>query len=174
VVPFRLDEAIPLLRRTPAVLDALLRDLPEAWLQADEGPDTWNPEIVVGHLVHGERTDWMPRVRHILAHGDAAPFPPFDRFAQLREPARPLPELLATFATLRAEGLDELTGLALSQRDLARPGLHPALGEVTLGQLLATWVVHDLTHLYQVERVMARRYTDSVGPWRQYLRIVQA
>lgn len=170
---FAIDEAIPVLRRTPAVVDALLRGLPEAWLRAHEGPDTWNPCVVVGHLIHGERTDWMPRVRHILAHGDELPFPPFDRFAQLREPEREIGDLLDTFATLRAQGVAELVGLGLSAADLARPGRHPALGAVTLGQLLATWVVHDLTHLFQIERVMARRYADGVGPWRQYLRIVQ-
>ena len=163
-----------MLQRTPRAVDALLRGLPDAWIEADEGPETWNARIVVGHLIHGERSDWMPRVAHILQHADAVPFPPFDRFAQLRDPVRPLDELLDEFAALRADSLAQLGRLALSPVDLARPGLHPALGRVTLGQLLATWVVHDLTHLFQIERAMARRYTAAVGPWRAYLRIVQA
>lgn len=170
--PFRLDEAVALLERTPRVLDALLRGLPDAWLDADEGEGTWSPRIVVGHLIHGERTDWIPRARHLLAHGASVPFEPFDRFAQLRAAPRPLPELLDEFAALRREGLAALAALRLGPADVARPGRHPALGAVTLGELLATWVVHDLTHLFQIERAMARRWTHAVGPWSAYLRIL--
>lgn len=172
---YRLRDAIPLLTRTPGVLRELLLDLPEPWPGTNEGPDTWTPYDVVGHLVHGERTDWIPRVEHILAHGDRVPFPAFDRFAQF-EASRGLSlgDLLATFATLRADSLAKLSRLHLTDADLSRPGLHPALGRVTLGNHLASWVVHDLDHLYQVARVMAVRYADAVGPWREYLRIVRA
>ena len=167
-----------MLDRTPRALRALLLGLPEGWLDsslaADEGADTWNPFDVVGHLIHGERTDWLPRVEHILAHGDRVPFTPFDRFAQAEASrGQTLPQLLATFAVLRVDSLGRLQALKLTEADLARPGLHPALGPVTLGQLLATWVVHDLDHLYQVARVMAVQYTDAVGPWKAYLRIVR-
>lgn len=170
---FVFDEGLPLLRRTPAVLDALLRDLPMAWLLADEGPDTWNATTVVAHLIEGERHDWMPRVRHLLAHGDAVPFAPFDRFAQLHAPARPMAALLEAFAMLRRRSIDDLVALGLGPADLTRCGLHPEFGRVTLGQHLATWVAHDLTHLAQIVRVMGRRCRDAVGPWQAYLRIVR-
>ncbi|HET7042612.1 MAG TPA: DinB family protein, partial [Gemmatimonadales bacterium] len=134
---------------------------------------TWSAYDIVGHLIHGERTDWIARTEHILAHGAAIPFPPFDREAMFRESAgRPLETLLAEFAGLRAASLARLDALGLGTADLARPGLHPALGPVTLRQLLATWVVHDLGHLAQIERVMAKRYREAVGPWRAYLPIL--
>ncbi len=170
---FRFDDALPVLRRTPAVLRALLLDLPGPWIEATEGPGTWSPFDVVGHLIHGERTDWVPRVEHLLRHGDAVPFPPFDReamFAASR--GLSLGELLDTFAGLRAESLARLTALGLTEADLARRGRHPELGVVTLGQHLATWVAHDLSHVAQVARVMARRYGAAVGPWRAYLPIL--
>ncbi len=171
---FRLDEALPLLRRTPAALRALLTGLPDAWTRATEGPGTWSPFDVVGHLVHGERTDWVPRVEHILRHGDAAPFPPFDREAMLAASrGLTLAELLDTFERLRRESLDRLAALNLAETDLERTGLHPELGVVTMRQHLATWVAHDLTHLVQIERVMARRCADAVGPWRAHLSILQ-
>ena len=170
---FELSEGTALLRRTPAVLDAWLRDLPAAWLACDEGPGTWNPEGVVGHLIAGEETDWMPRVKHLLAHGDAVPFPPFDREAMFRRPPRPLGALLEEFARLRRRSLDELHGLRLTAPDLVRTGRHPEFGIVTLGQHLATWVAHDLTHVTQIARVMARRYATAVGPWRAYLRVIR-
>lgn len=171
---FNLDAAVPVLSRTPQVLDALLRGLPAEWTSAAEGPDTWSPYDVVGHLIHGERTDWMPRVKHLLRHGETVPFPVFDRFAQFEaSPGRTLPELLDTFADLRAGSLRRLAALNLTAADLDRPGCHPEFGRVTLGQHLATWVVHDLDHLMQVARVMGRQYTDAVGPWRQYLRIIE-
>lgn len=167
---FRLAEGVEVLSRTPEVLDTWLGGLPDAWLRVDEGPGTWSPYQIVGHLVHGERTDWIPRVRHLLEHGPERPFVPFDREAMLRDDAsRPIGALLDEFADLRRLSLVELHGLDLTDQDWGRPGLHPALGEVTLGQLLATWVAHDLTHVSQIARVMAKRYRADVGPWRAYL-----
>ncbi|MGH7585944.1 MAG: DinB family protein [Gemmatimonadales bacterium] len=160
-----------LLRRTPRVLDAMLRGLPDAWGRATEGPGTWSPFDVVGHLIHGERADWMLRVEHILAHGPARPFPPFDREAMLEASrGRSLDALLDQFAELRNAGLHRLAKLQLTDADLTRGGLHPDLGSVTLGQHLSTWVAHDLGHLVQVSRTMGRTLRDAVGPWRRYLR----
>jgi hypothetical protein len=161
---YRLDEATALLERTPRILDAWLRGLPEPWLACDEGPETWSPRVVIGHLIHGEKTDWIPRARRILEHGESRAFEPFDRFAQLRDQAG---------RTLDAQ-LDELRALKLTDADLARRGRHPALGAVTLGQLLATWVAHDLDHVQQIARVMAKRYASDVGPWAEYLRVVRS
>jgi hypothetical protein len=170
---FALDTAVPVLSRTPRVLRALLEDLPAPFLAAHEGPDTWNPFDVVGHLIHGERTDWIPRVKHLLEHGEAVAFPVFDRFAQFEaSKGSTLADLLSLFAELRADSLDQLSELHLTPRDLARRGLHPALGPVTLGQHLASWVVHDLDHVVQISRVMGKLYTEAVGPWRQYMRIL--
>ena len=138
-----------------------------------EGPNTWSPFDVVGHLIHGERTDWMPRVEHLLRHGDAVPFPPFDREAMFAaSQGRSLGELLDTFARLRSQSLERLEALGLSDADLSRCGRHPEFGVVTLGQHLSTWVAHDLGHISQIVRVMARQYTDAVGPWRMYLSIL--
>jgi hypothetical protein len=171
--PLAIPEASAILARTPGMLDAWLRGLPEGWLVAHEGGDTWSPIDIVGHLIHGERTDWMPRVRRILEQGDSIAFEPFDRFAQVREAAgRSLPDLLDEFARLREANLRELAGLKIDQTALGRPGLHPSLGAVTLRQLLATWVAHDLDHVTQIARVMARQYADEVGPWRAYLRVI--
>jgi hypothetical protein len=147
--------------------------LPAPWLTSDEGPDTWSPLVVLGHLVEGERHDWLPRVRHLLAHGDSVPFAPFDRFAQLARPERTAGDLLDEFAGLRALGLRELEALALQPADLDRRGRHPEFGTVTLGQHLATWVAHDLTHTVQIARAMAYRYRDAVGPWRAWLRVLR-
>lgn len=170
----RLDEAVALLARAPRVVDALLRDLPEPWIRCDEGPGTWSAHVVVGHLVHGEKTDWIPRARIILEHGESRTFEPFDRFVQLRDHAgTPMNDLLDEFARLRGRSLEELAALGLRPEDLARRGRHPEFGPVTLGQLLATWVAHDLTHLFQIERAMAKRYAEATGPWKQYLRIVR-
>jgi DinB family protein len=172
-VNFELNNAIPILARTPKVLDSLLRDLSPAWATAAEGAGTWTPFDVLGHLVHGERTDWIPRTEHLLAHGEAVPFVPFDRFAQFEaSKGKTLPELLDTFAELRAQNLRRLADLRLTPTDLQRTGRHPELGRVTLAQHLATWVAHDLDHIVQVARVMGRQYTEAVGPWRQLLRIV--
>lgn len=170
---FRLGEALPLLRRTPDVLRALLRDLPDCWMAASEGPGTWTPFDVVGHLIHGERTDWVPRVEHILRYGESVTFPPFDREAMFNASAgRSLGDLLDAFARLRSENVDRLVALGLTDADLARRGRHPEFGVVTMGQHLATWVAHDLDHLGQIGRVMARQYGDAVGPWRAYLRVL--
>jgi hypothetical protein len=170
---FQLDEALAILARTPATLDAWLRDLPETWSQVNEGGDSWSPFDVLGHLVHGERTDWIPRARIILEHGPARTFAPFDHLGhRSASRGRTLPELLDEFATLRAASLDALRSLALGAADLTRAGRHPDLGIVTLEQLLATWVVHDLGHLGQIARVLAKQYAEAVGPWRAYLPVL--
>jgi hypothetical protein len=168
-----LADAQALLARTPRLLDAWLRGLPEDWLVAHEGGETWSPADVLGHLIHGERTDWIPRVRRILEQGDAVAFEPFDRFAQSRESAgKAVPELLDEFARARAANLGELASFRLDEAALDRPGRHPALGAVTMRNLLATWVAHDLDHVAQIARVLARQYADEVGPWRAYLRVI--
>ena len=170
---FDLDEAAAVLERTPAAFRALLGGLPDAWTRPNEGPDTFSARDNLAHLIHGERTDWIPRARVILAQGDDRRFPPFDRFAFRRESAgRPLAELLDEFAALRAGSLDTLRGWRLGERELALEGEHPAFGPVTLRQLLATWVAHDLGHLAQTSRVMAKQYRDAVGPWRAYLPVL--
>jgi hypothetical protein len=163
-----------LLARTPAVLDALLRDLPDAWTLGNEGEETWSAFDVVGHLIHGERTDWIPRAKMILQSGESRAFEPFDRLAQLRESqGKSLSELLDTFAALRAANLNEMRGMNLRPADFDCRGRHPALGVVTLAQLLATWAAHDLTHLHQISRVMAHQYREAVGPWTAYLGVMQ-
>jgi hypothetical protein len=180
-IPFDLTETIALLTRTPPILEAMLRGLPNAWLRGNEGiasdgKESWNAFDVVGHLIVGERTDWMPRVRIMLENGESRPFDPFDRFAQSREnrsaQENVLDQLLDEFARLRKENLIALRALNLQPDDLARRGTHPALGTVTLSQLLATWAVHDLTHLHQLSRVMAHQYCDAVGPWKAYLGVL--
>ena len=168
-----LNEAALILARTPMSVDALLRDLPDAWSRADEGPETWSPYDIVGHFIHGEKTDWIPRARIILAQGPTSDFESFDRFAQERESAgRSLNQLLDEFAHLRLGNLDILQGLAITPEQLAWTGEHPDFGAVTLSQLLATWVAHDLGHLAQISRVMAHKYAAEVGPWRRYLPIL--
>ena len=170
---FNLDDAVAILERTPSTLSTLLAGLPDRWVRATEGADTWSPYDVIGHLIHGERTDWIPRARHILA-GERRPFEPFDRTAQFAESqGKSVGELLATFAELRRENVAALVGMNLTGGDLSRTGQHPELGEVRLGQLLATWVVHDLDHVGQVARTMAKLYADAVGPWSAYLSILQ-
>ncbi len=168
-----LEESLSVLERTPAVLDSLLRGLPEGWTAADEGPGTWSPYVVVGHLIHLEKTDWMVRLGIILEHGAARPFDPVDREAQMRLGGeRDLGEMLDEFARLRRENLARLRALELGEDELAREGRHPGLGVVTARQLLATWTAHDMAHLVQVGRVMAKRYRDEVGPWAQYLSVM--
>lgn len=175
---FNLAEAIAILTRTPATLDALLRGLPDVWALSNEGAtpkgqETWSACDIVGHLIIGERTDWMPRVQIILEKGAARPFDPFDRFAQEKESqGKTLEQLLDEFASLRSQNLQTLQALNLQPEDLVRRGTHPALGVVTLSQLLATWAVHDLTHLHQLSRVMAYQYRDEVGPWKAYLGVL--
>jgi DinB family protein len=169
-----LPHTISLLSRTPAVLNTLLRDLPESWTFRNEGEKTWSAFDVVGHLIHGERTDWMPRAKMILQYDDTRSFEPFDRWAQERESqGKSLGQLLDEFAHLRSENLDQLRALNLRQEDFARRGRHPALGVVTLSQLLATWAAHDLTHLHQISRVMAYQYREAVGPWSAFLGVMQ-
>jgi hypothetical protein len=169
-----LDSRIAVLQRTPAVLSALLADLPETLFRVSEGGETWSPYDVVGHLIHGEKTDWIPRLRIILEHGESRAFEPFDRFAQMKDSqGASLAELLAEFADSRAGSLNALRAHRLEEADLARTGLHPKLGAVTLGELLTAWAVHDLDHLAQVARAMAKRFGDEVGPWRAYLRILE-
>ncbi len=171
---FDLESGIAVLERTPPTLDALLRGLPEAWVRATEGPDTWSPYDVLGHLIHGEKTDWIPRVRMILQQGERQAFVPFDRFAQFRDSrGKSLETLLDEFAALRSASLEALRGLDLTPARLQLRGRHPELGAATLGELLAAWVAHDLDHVYQISRVMAKQYRDAVGPWAAYLRVVR-
>ena len=169
---FNLEQAVPILERTPAVIAGLLQDLPDDWTRVDEGPDTWSPRQVLGHLINGERTDWIPRARIILRQEKVRRFDPFDRFADINSP-RPLGELLKEFDRLRADNVATLRGWNLRESDLALTGEHPELGAVTMSQLLATWVVHDLSHIAQITRTMARAYTDAVGPWTAYFRVLQ-
>jgi hypothetical protein len=170
---FDLPRATALLARTPGVLDALLLDLPDAWLHGNEGGQSWSPYQVLGHLIHGERTDWIPRARRILAEGERVPFEPFDRFAHLAQgEARPVAGLLQEFAGLRADNLRTLHVMDLSPADYGRTGTHPALGRVSLGELLSTWVVHDLNHLAQIARTLAHQDRDAVGPWARFLPIL--
>jgi hypothetical protein len=173
-MPHNLDHTIALLSRTPAALDALLRGLPEALTLSNEGEKTWTAFDVVAHLIHAERTDWIPRAKTILQFGDTQPFAPFDRLGHLRESqGKSLGELLDEFARVRAENVRELRKLDLQPKDLARPGRHPALGAVTLSELLATWAAHDLTHLHQISRILAHQYRDTVGPFSEYLGVLQ-
>lgn len=170
---FHLPDALAVLERTPAAFRALLDGLPGRWTAPNEGPATFSAFDNVGHLVHGERTDWVPRARIILAQAPDRRFEPYDRFAQDRESAgKTLADLLDEFAGLRAENLAAVRGWQLTDRELALVGEHPALGPVTLRQLLATWVAHDLGHLAQTARVLAKQYRDAVGPWRAYLPVL--
>lgn len=167
---FDLNHSIEVLRKTPSVLHSLLNGLSDDWTRTNYGENTFSPFDVVGHLLHGERTDWMPRLRIILEYGDTKPFEPFDRYAMYEESkGKSLDELLQAFAKLRKQNLDELIALKLTVKQLNRQGLHPALGTVTLQQLLATWVVHDLNHLHQIAKSMAYQYRNEMGPWRQYV-----
>ena len=169
-----LQQTTSVLSRTPGVLDALLRDLPEAWTTRNEGDNSWSAFEVVGHLIHGDRTDWMTRAKMILQLGESRPFPPFDRLGHIRESqGKSLAQLLDEFTHLRSDNLRELRTLILQPKDLELRGQHPALGAVTLSQLLATWAVHDLTHLHQLSRIMAHQYRNAVGPWSAYLGVLQ-
>jgi len=170
----RMDEAIGILERTPRVLDALLRGQSDLWLNCREAPETFSPMDVLGHLLYGEAADWIPRARIILECGENQAFEPFDRrgYGPLIEGRTP-GEVLDHFAASRAASLEELRRFALDGDGLSRTGIHPDLGRVTMSQLLATWVVHDLSHLAQIGRVMSKQYTDAVGPWRAYLPILK-
>ncbi len=171
--PF-LDECVAVLSRTPATLDALLRDLPAPWTSATEGPNTWSPYDVIGHLVHGERTDWMQRLLTILEHGEAKPFTRFDREAQFRDSTgKSLPTLLDEFGALRKQNLERLRGLRLQPEQFELKGMHPTLGAVTVRELLATWTAHDMAHVVQISRVMAKRYKQDIGPFAQFLSVMK-
>ncbi len=168
-----LSDTISLLARTPVALNSLLRDLPETWTLRNEGDNTWTAYDVIGHLIYCERTDWMPRVKIVLQFGESQSFKPFDREARPEELRnKSLPTLLDEFARVRSENLNELRALNLRPEQLAFRGTHPSLGVVTLSQLLATWAVHDLTHLHQLSRIMAHQFRDTVGPWSNYLGVL--
>ncbi len=168
-----LDATVAVLSRTPAVLNALLRDLPDAWTLSTEGSGTWSALDIVGHLIHGDRTNWMPRVKMILEFGDTRTFETLDRAGHERDvKGKSLPQLLDLFAQFRAQNVEHLHALDLQPADLARCGRHPAFGVVALSQLLATWAAHDLTHLHQISRVMAHQYREAVGPWSAYLGVL--
>lgn len=170
---FDLEKGIEILSRTPGTLRAMLSDISPEWFDATEGPETWSPYVVVGHLIHGERTDWIPRAQTILAQGANRSFTPYDRFAQFHESiGKSLADLLDEFEKLRAENLATLAAMNLDDGKLDLEGEHPKFGAVSLRQLLAAWVVHDLGHIAQVARVMAKQYRDSIGPWAEYLPIV--
>jgi hypothetical protein len=170
---FDLPTAVAVLERTPRTFDAMLRGLDTSWTDATEGPDTWSPWVIVGHLVHAERADWIPRARIILAQGEDRGFTPYDRFAQFEESkGKTLAQLLGELAALRAENLTTLASWHLGDEHLALEGIHPKFGAVTLRQLLATWVAHDLGHIAQTARVMAKQYREAVGPWRAYLPVL--
>lgn len=166
-----IDRSVAVLARTPLALDALLRDLPTEWTAVNEGPGTWSASDIVSHLVHADRTNWMPRVRAIVQADAVGEFEPFDRYA-FDAGTTPLGDRLTEFGRVRAASLDQWCALRLQPGDLARRGHHPALGIVTLSQLLATWVAHDLTHLHQISRVLAHQCRDHVGPWRSYLGVL--
>ncbi len=171
---FQLDHAKQILERTPATLYSLLHNLLDGWVLSNNGCETWSPFDVVGHLIHGEETDWMPRARIILDYGQERAFHPFDRFAMFeKSKGKSLSELLAEFHRLREKNLEELDRMNLTPEQLARRGKHPELGVVTLSQLLSTWAVHDLNHIGQIVRVMAKQYDEAVGPWKAYLSILK-
>jgi hypothetical protein len=170
---FDLTTGMTVLERTPGTLRAMLDGLPSAWTDANEGPDTWSPYVIVGHLIHGERTDWIPRARIILEQGPDRRFAPYDRFAQFDEvKGKSLTDLLDEFTKLRIENVIILKAWHINDQQLALEGVHPAFGTVTLRQLLSTWVAHDLGHIAQVARVMAKQYRDAIGPWRAYLPVM--
>lgn len=171
---YQQQEACNILERTPLVLRSLLAGLPNDLIMNNEGPDTFSPYDVVGHLIYGEKTDWVVRAKIILQHGINKPFDPYDRFAQYEESkGKNLQQLLDEFEATRKENVAWLQSIQLTEDDLKRKGKHPVLGEVTLRNLLSTWVVHDLTHLAQITRVMAKQYTEEMGPWPQFFRILQ-
>jgi len=171
---FVLEDAVTLLSKTPSVLRKMLEQLPPQWTSSNEGVETWSPFDVLGHLIHGEQADWIPRAKIILESGESRTFDVFDRFAQFEHShGKTLGDLLAEFENLRQSSLAELKAMNLSETDLRKTGTHPEFGRVTMEQLLATWVAHDLGHITQVSRTMAKQYTEVVGPWRAYLSILK-
>ncbi len=170
---FQLDQAMEVLARTPVVLRGMLENVSDVWARSNYGPETFSPFDVVGHLIHGEKTDWMPRLRIILQHGESRPFEPFDRYAMYEESkGKSTGQLLDEFEHLRSENLRALRDLRLTEKQLTLRGTHPALGSVSADNLLATWVAHDLNHIAQIAKAMAYQYGDAVGPWREYLSIL--
>ena len=169
---FNLQEALPILERTPAVVAQLVKDLPEQWTTQNEGGDTWTIFDVIGHYIHGEKTDWIPRMKIILGEGDKH-FVPFDRFAQFKDSkGKSISQLLEEFSSLRKENIKALKSIELDEKSLQKKGIHPQFGEVTLSELLSSWVVHDLTHINQIARIMAKQYEAAVGPWKAYMGIL--
>lgn len=172
---FDLDHTIQILERTPFVIESLLNGLSDHWTNRNEGPDTWSPYDVVGHLIHGEKTDWIARLEIILSEAPNKTFEKFDRFAQFNESkGKSLDDLLQEFKALRNRNIALLKSKRIAASDFGKTGIHPAFGEVTLAQLLSTWVAHDLDHIFQIARVMAKQYKTEVGPWVEYLRILKA
>ncbi|MGC2237515.1 MAG: DinB family protein [Pyrinomonadaceae bacterium] len=170
---FRIEQAVEILSKTPDVITSMLGNLSDDWIETEDA-ENWNPFDIVGHFIHGEETDWIPRAEIILAQGESPTFVPFDRFAQLEQSkGKTLRELLETFAGLRKENLEKLRQMNISDEQLKLKGIHPELGEVNLEQLLSTWVVHDLTHIRQIVTVLAKKYTENVGVWREYLSILK-
>jgi len=170
---FQLELATDILSRTPATLNSMLRGVPDEWTRRNEGSDTWSPYDVLGHLIHGEQTDWIPRTRIILDYGESLAFEPFDRFAQFeKSKGKSTDALLDEFETLRNRSLAALAQMSITPDRLSSRGTHPELGSVTLGELLATWVAHDLSHIAQIVRVMCKQYSEAVGPWKEYLPIL--
>jgi hypothetical protein len=171
---FNLDHATDLLSRTPLTLRSMLGNLPDEWTLGNEGEQTWSPFDVLGHLIHGELTDWLPRIEIILEAGESKTFEPFDRFAQFEaSKGKSLEGLLTGFEELRANNIEALKKMNITQEDLKLRGKHPELGVVTLEELIATWVVHDVDHLVQISRTMAKQYKEAVGPWQAYLSVLQ-
>ncbi len=170
---FDLNKSIEILGRTPVVVTALLRGLSNEWLFSNEGAETWSPYDIIGHYIEGEKTDWIPRMRIILSNGDDKRFIPFDRFAQLNnDKSKPIDTLLKEFAETRTNNILEIKEATLNEEKLNKKGIHPEFGEVTLRQLLAAWVAHDLNHICQISRVMAKQYKDEMGPWTKYISVV--
>ena len=170
---YSFERAAEILERTPAVLNTLLRNINDGWVMSNEGPDTFSPYDVVGHLIHGEKTDWVPRAKIILEFGTSMPFTPWDRFAQYEaSKGKTLQQLLDEFELIRKENMAWFRSINISEADLEKTGIHPVLGEITLKNLLSTWVVHDLTHIAQVTRVMAKQYRGEMGPWPEFFRIL--
>ncbi len=171
---FELQRSIEVLSRTPSLLESMLSGLSEEWLKNNEGENTWSPYDIVGHLIHGEKTDWIIRTNIILSNSENKKFEPFDRFAQIySDQKRAINALLKEFRELREHNLITLKALHIQEQDLYKKGIHPELGEVRLKELLSSWVIHDLGHISQISRVMAKQYKDEVGPWTAYLGILK-
>ena len=171
---YNVQKSLQILRRTPKTLKALLIGLSSDWTSQNEGPNTWSPFDVVGHLIHGEKTDWIPRAKIILGNKKDKTFETFDLTAQFNDSmGKTMKELLEDFEKLRNKNIEILKGMKLTEKDLNKTGIHPELGEVSLKQMLATWTAHDMAHIYQISRVMARQYEDAVGPWKGLIKVLQ-